>query len=70
MVYLDSKQATECSIYSREKLPPGYRIAGPAIIQEYACTSVLLPGDIATVADTGELIIQVEEVSDDKRQQA
>ena len=61
MVYLDSKKATECSIYRREKLAPGYKVTGPAIIQEYACTTVLFPGDTATVAETSELVIDIGE---------
>jgi N-methylhydantoinase A len=58
-VYLDHKEAVECSIYGREKLTPGYKVIGPAIIQEYASTTVLFPGDRATVTETGELVINI-----------
>lgn len=58
MVYLDNAQrAVECPIYNREQLEPGYEITGPAVIQEYASTTVLFPGDSASVAPAGELVI-------------
>lgn len=60
MIYLESEKATEFLIYRREKLEPGNQIIGPAIIQEYASTSVLLPGDTARVAETGEILINIE----------
>ena len=59
IVYLDGLQPVECSVFKREKLTNGYRIVGPSIIQEYASTTLLLPGDVATVTDTGELIIDI-----------
>lgn len=62
LVYLTSEHAVECPVYSREKLAPGYEIIGPAIIQEYACTTVLLAGDRATVAEAGQLVIHIEEL--------
>jgi N-methylhydantoinase A len=60
MVYLDDpQQAVECRVYQREGLEPGQEIGGPAIISEYASTTVLFPGDRLTVADTGELLISI-----------
>jgi len=61
MVYFTSEQAVACPVYNREKLRPGQEIAGPAIIQEYACTTVMLAGDRATVAEAGQLIITIAE---------
>jgi N-methylhydantoinase A len=63
-VHLDSATPVECSIYQREKLPAGYQITGPAIIQEYACTTVLFPEDVAKVTGTGELVISIKETAD------
>src|SRR5262249_2716088 len=40
----------DCSIYRRESLAAGERIEGPAIIQEYASTTVLFPQDRAEIA--------------------
>ena len=60
MVYFESgAKPVECPIFSRDRLPSGYEIQGPAVIQEYACTTVLFPGDTLKVADTGELVIQI-----------
>jgi N-methylhydantoinase A len=60
MVYFESTaEAVESPIFSRDRLESGYRITGPAVVQEYACTTVLFPGDDLVVADTGELVITI-----------
>jgi N-methylhydantoinase A len=46
-------------VYDRELLQPGEIVEGPAIVWEYASTTVLLAGDLLTVATAGELIIQI-----------
>ena len=51
--------AVDCPIYRRESLVPGERIDGPAVIQEYASTTVLFPEDCAEVTPSGELLIHV-----------
>jgi len=53
--------SVECPVYRRESLDAGERIAGPAIIQEYASTTVLFPQDRTEVASSGELVISVSE---------
>jgi N-methylhydantoinase A len=59
-VYLDSAvQPTACAVYRRERLAPDMTIEGPAVIEEYASTTVLFPGDRLRVAPTGELIVTV-----------
>ncbi len=59
-VYLaDSGRSVRCAIYDRDLLGPGQVVAGPAIIEEYASTTVLFEGDVARVADSGEIIITV-----------
>ncbi len=45
--------------YDREALKAGNRIAGPALIEEHASTTVLLPGDAMTVDTFGNLVIEV-----------
>jgi len=55
----DAARATACAVYRREKLTPAAEIEGPAVIEEYASTTVLFPGDELRVADTGELIVTV-----------
>ena len=47
----------DCAVYDREVLPSGWVIHGPALIQEYASTTVLFEGDRCVVAPTGELLI-------------
>jgi N-methylhydantoinase A len=59
-IYLDDPtRQVECAVYRRERLAPGARLHGPCVIEEYASTTVLFDGDSATVADTGELIVEV-----------
>jgi N-methylhydantoinase A len=59
-IYLDdASRATSCAVYRRERLTPAIEIEGPAVVEEYASSTVLFPGDQLRVADTGELIIAV-----------
>jgi N-methylhydantoinase A len=55
----DVARATTCAVYRRERLTPAHTIEGPAVIEEYASTTVLFPGDAVRVAETGELIVTV-----------
>ena len=41
------------------RLPAGCRLTGPAIIEEYSATTLLGPGDEATVGALGEIAIRV-----------
>ena len=50
-----------CPVYEREFLQPGAHVDGPAIIQEYASTTLMFPGDAGEVAATGELIIHLRD---------
>jgi N-methylhydantoinase A len=43
----------------RELLLAGNRIAGPALIEEYASTTVVHPGDVAAVDAFGNLVIDI-----------
>jgi N-methylhydantoinase A/oxoprolinase/acetone carboxylase beta subunit len=38
-------------------LAPGQEFDGPALVQEYASTTVIFGGDHCKVTDTGELVI-------------
>ncbi|MFH1488709.1 MAG: hydantoinase/oxoprolinase family protein, partial [Pseudomonadota bacterium] len=57
----DSERPLECPVFDRKNLAPGKKIEGPAIIQEYASTIVIFPGDRAVVLDTGEVLINIRE---------
>jgi N-methylhydantoinase A len=46
-------------VYRRDDLAAGSVIKGPALVQEYASTTVMFAGDAARVADTGEIVISV-----------
>jgi N-methylhydantoinase A len=47
-------------VYDRARLRQGHRIVGPALIQEYASTTVLPPGDTLVVDAMGNLDITIE----------
>jgi N-methylhydantoinase A len=55
----DANAPVECSIYDRERLGAGATVSGPAIIWEYASTTVLFAGDELAVAESGELLIRI-----------
>jgi N-methylhydantoinase A len=59
-VYLDDAGTpVHCPVYFRDHLAIGAKIQGPALIQEYASTTVMFEGDTCVVADTGEMIISI-----------
>jgi N-methylhydantoinase A len=45
--------------YQRAALLAGNRIKGPALIEEHASTTVLMPGDTCEVDGYGNLVIAV-----------
>ena len=47
----------KAQVWQRASLPSGWTLTGPAIIEEYSATTVLLPGDQARVGTLGEIII-------------
>lgn len=46
-------------VYQRPDLRAGNCIAGPALVEEYASTTVLFPGDVLEVDKFGNLVIEV-----------
>jgi len=57
-VYLDGK-FRPTPTYARAALAAGNRIGGPALIEEHASTTVLMPGDRLAVDRHGNLVITV-----------
>jgi N-methylhydantoinase A len=57
-VYVDGK-FRPTPTYARAALSAGNRISGPALIEEHASTTVLLPGDRLEVDAYGNLLIKV-----------
>ncbi len=49
----------ETPVYDRDRLPAGARFEGPAIVQQSDCTSVVEPGDRASLDAIGNLILEV-----------
>jgi N-methylhydantoinase A len=48
----------ETPIYDRASLPPGHRLAGPAVVEEFGSTTVVFPGQTVTVDPHGILVIR------------
>jgi N-methylhydantoinase A len=55
----DAAAPVTTPVYDRDLLAAGARVSGPAIVWEYASTTVLFAGDELTVAESGELIIRI-----------
>jgi N-methylhydantoinase A/oxoprolinase/acetone carboxylase beta subunit len=49
----------EAPVWRRETLPVGFALTGPAVIEEYGSTTVLGPGDAATIGALGQITIRV-----------
>ena len=52
-------EATDAAVIDRATLRAGNRLTGPAVIEEYASTTVLYPGDRMAVDDYGNLGIEI-----------
>ena len=48
-----------CRVVDRYAMQPGVAVSGPALIEEREATTVVLPGDVATVGDAGHLVIEI-----------
>jgi len=63
-VYFSPSQGwQDTPVYQRATLSSGNVILGPALIEEYASTTVIFPGDRLTVDRLGNLIIEVNNES-------
>lgn len=51
-------------VWNRTQLCFGASIDGPAIIEEYSATTVLMPGDRATIGSLGEIVIKIGSTDD------
>src|SRR5262249_52023909 len=50
-------ETIECPVYQREKLDVGLRVAGPAVLDQLDCTTVICPGQVARVDEWKNLIV-------------
>jgi N-methylhydantoinase A len=58
-VYFDGHGFIDTRTFARDRLTAGNRIKGPALIEEHASTTVLMPGDALEVDRFGNLDIAV-----------
>ncbi|MGE5217508.1 MAG: hydantoinase/oxoprolinase family protein [Chloroflexota bacterium] len=58
-VNFDGTGAVDAAVYDRGKLLQGNVIAGPAIIEEVASTTIVEPGDKVTVNEFGLLVLEL-----------
>ena len=56
-VWFSDAGSVRSAVYSRERLAPGHRIAGPAIVEQLDATTPIYPGDAACVDRAGNLVI-------------
>jgi N-methylhydantoinase A len=47
----------DCPVYQRERLDVGSRLAGPAILEQLDCTTLICPGQVARVDDWKNLLV-------------
>jgi N-methylhydantoinase A len=52
--------ALECPVYQREKLDVGLTVEGPAVLDQFDCTTVLYPGQTAHVDAWKNLIVRTQ----------
>ena len=55
--------STDCPVWERERLPERARFAGPAIVEEFGATTVVLPGWAGAVDEHGNVVLGREAAS-------
>ncbi len=59
VIFTDAARPVRTRVIWRRSLAAGARIEGPAVIEEPNATTLIHPGDVATVTEAGHLIIDV-----------
>lgn len=59
VIFDDAARPLQARIVWRPSLRPGDSIEGPAVIEEPNSTTLIGPGDVATVAEAGHLIVRI-----------
>ncbi|MEJ6019282.1 hydantoinase/oxoprolinase family protein [Corynebacterium sp. H113] len=57
--FLSAGGWVETPIYDRDKLNPGTRVSGPAIIDQFDATTVIPPGDVAEIDEWANIRIHI-----------
>ena len=52
--------AIDCPVYQRDRLDVGLAVAGPAVLDQFDCTTVLMPNQVARVDEWKNLIVTME----------
>lgn len=60
--FAETRSFVAAPTFQRDRLAAGNTIAGPALIEEHASTTVLHPGDNLTVDPFGNLVIEIRRV--------
>jgi N-methylhydantoinase A len=58
-VWFERTGRAACTVLRRPSLPAGFTIAGPAVIEEDASTTVIPPGATATIDASGNIVIEL-----------
>jgi N-methylhydantoinase A len=59
VIFTDAARPVRTRVVWRPSLAAGTRIEGPAVIEEPNATTLIHPGDVATVSEAGHLVIDV-----------
>ncbi|MHB2263749.1 hydantoinase/oxoprolinase family protein [Aliihoeflea sp. PC F10.4] len=65
VVFDDPEKPVETSIYWRPALPAGFRLGGPAVIEEPNSTILIHPGDDVVVHEAGHLLVTLASQSEE-----
>ena len=57
--FTENRDYVDTPVFNRDALLCGHRINGPALIEEYASTTVLPPGDSLEIGEFGDIIITI-----------
>jgi N-methylhydantoinase A len=58
-VYLDESGFRRLPVYSRDSIPIGAKIKGPAVIEEPTATTILRKGNLMTCDRYGNLVVEI-----------
>ena len=54
----DAEGVVPCPVYDRARLVAGHHVEGPAVVEQFDATTLLLPGQTAAVDDVGFLVVR------------
>lgn len=62
LVWFEGQGFLDTPVLWRDHLAVGRELTGPAVVEEMDTTTILCPGDVATVDPTGNLVIRIDAV--------